>query len=140
MSCLPVRSVASAAFTFAAVTSFTSTAVAVVSVTSAASACVYKFSVESLCEFLFCSFADSKDLAFEMKGLTGHLMVKVHLDTVFGHFNYHAWNHTSHAVHHRNCVAWNKEVFAYFSIDFECSLRKVNDPAWINLTIAVSRC
>ena len=135
-----VRSVASAAFSVAAVSAFTSAAVAVVSVASAASACVDKLSVETFCKLFFSSLAYGKDLSFEMKGLAGHLMVKVHLDAVFCHFDHYARNHSAHAVHHRDCIAWNEEVFANFSVHFECCFREIDDPARIDFAVAVCRC
>ena len=57
--------------------SFTSAAVAIVSVASAASAAVDEFSVETFGEFLLGSLTDREDLACEVEGLAGHLVVEV---------------------------------------------------------------
>ena len=116
---------AAAAFALAVSVAFSvmtaSATFTVVSVTSAAtaSAGVDIFAVKAFCEFFFCCLAYGNDLSCEMQGLSGHLMVEVHPDTVFAYLQHYARNHCSDAVEHRDGIAGNQKVFAYFSVYFE---------------------
>ena len=74
-----------------------------------------------------------------MEGLACHSVVEVHLYSVLCHLKNDAWDNSTHAVHHRNCVARYEKVLADLTIDFKCSLWKVNDSAWVDFAISVSR-
>ena len=66
-------------------------------------------------------------------------MVEVHLDRVFGNFEDYSRDYSAHAVHHRDCVARYKEVFADLSVNLECSFRQVDDSCRIHFAISVGR-
>ena len=130
---------ASAVVAVIAAAAFASAAIAVMAMTSAASACVHVFAVKTFREFLLCSFANGNHLSCEVERLSCHLMVQVHLYGILAYFKHYSRYHTAHAVHHRDCVAWNEKVFPYFAVDFERCLRQVYDPGRIHLTVTVSR-
>ena len=75
-----------------------------------------------------------------MEGLASHLVVEVHLYTVCSHLKYNSRDNSAHAVHHRDSVTRNEQVFANFAVYLECCLWKVNDSLWIYLSICVDRC
>jgi hypothetical protein len=97
-----------------------SAALTVMSVASAASMSMDIFTVKPFCEFLFSSLADCHDLTCKVECLSCHLMVEVHLDTVFTHFKHDSGNNRADAVEHRDGVSRNQKVFADFSVHFEC--------------------
>ena len=74
-----------------------------------------------------------------MECLASHLVVEVHLNCVICNLKNNSRDHRAHAVHHRNCVARYEKVLADLTVDFKCSLWKVNDSAWVDFAISVSR-
>ena len=74
-----------------------------------------------------------------MESLACHLMIKVHLHAVCCYLKNNAWDNSTHAVHHRDCVAWYEKVLANLTIYFESSFWKVDDSIWISLTICINR-
>ena len=100
---------------------------------------MYEFSVKAFCKLLLGSLAHAEDFAFEVEGLSCHLVIHVHLDHLLAHFKNDARNHSSHAVEHRDGRARNEKVLADFSVYLECSLRKVDDPARVHFAVSVCR-
>ena len=82
--------------------------------------------METLSELLLSSLAYAYYLALEMESLAGHLVVEIHLDAILGNLYHNARDHSAHAVHHRDCVAWHEEVFTDFAVHLERCLWKVN--------------
>ena len=66
-------------------------------------------------------------------------MVEVHLHAVLIHLKYNTWDHCTHAVEHRDCVAWHEKILADLAVDFEGSLREVENAAWVHLAVSVLR-
>ena len=117
------------------VTTVASAAASTVSVATAAS--VYIFTMESLCKFLLSCLANCEDLACEAEGLAGHLVVEVHLHAVFANLTNNTRDHSTHAVEHRDSVAWYEKILANLAVDLERCLWKVDDAAWVNLAVTV---
>ena len=63
-----------------------------------------------------------------MQGLSCHLVVEVHLYAVLSNLDNDSREDSAHAVHHRDRVARDEEVFADFSVHLEGCLWKVDDP------------
>ena len=82
-------------------------------------------SVKSFGKFLSGGLAYRFHLSCEMEGLACHGMVEIHLDAVFSYAVNLSLDDLSLGVEHGDDIAYDEKVFAYLSLDFKCSLGKV---------------
>ena len=83
-----------------------------------------KFAMQSFGEFLFSGFAHFRHFYREVEGLPGHRVIEVHDNYVWLDFHHFAMHNLAAVIHHRNHVAYEKDVFAYDTVVFEYLLGK----------------
>ena len=127
-------SVSAAAF-ISALASFVSATAAAASSASVSG----KFAMQSFGEFLFSGFAHFRHFYREVEGLPGHRVIEVHDNDVRLDFHHFAMHDLAAVVHHRNHVAYEKNVFAYDTVAFEYFLGKFHYRFRFRYSVALFR-
>ena len=75
--------------------------------------------VKTFTELFHCGLAYRNNLSCKVKNLSGHRMVEVHGNTVFGDFGNGSLDNLPVAVKHRDYCSYVKKIFAQFAVNFK---------------------
>ena len=75
--------------------------------------------VKTFTELFHCGLAYRNNLSCKVKNLSGHRMVEVHGNTVFGDFGNGSLDNLPVAIKHRDYCSYVKKIFAQFAVNFK---------------------
>ena len=75
--------------------------------------------VKTFTEFFHCGLAYRNNLSCKVKNLSGHRMVEVHGNTVFGDFGNGSLDNLPVAVEHRDYCSYVKKIFAQLAVNLK---------------------